>query len=216
MEDNKNVSPDILDTIQHEMDDDIHPFLKLILDNLKPIALAVGGIVLVVGIYSGITSYQEAQYTKAVSTLGTILIEPDVQARIKNLEGFAASAPKELQTGVQLELARLYAAQGDQPKADEAWKAIGQQHGMETISALARANGLIQKADFAGAVKILTAAKKNAAKDYAPVIASTLAFAAEQSGQKDVALAEYEFLKSEGQGLDAFLDYKINSLKSAS
>lgn len=215
MEDH-NVSPDILNTIQHEIDDDIHPFLKLILDNLKPIALAVGGIVLVVGIYSGVTAYQEAQYAKSVSTLGTILVEQDMNARIKKLEDFAATAPKELQTGIHLELARLYTASGEPTKADEAWKNIGQQEGMGTISALARANSLIRESNYAAAVEILADAKKNAAEEYAAIISSTLAFAAEQAGQKDVALAEYEFLKSKGQGSDAFLDYKISLLKAAS
>ncbi len=46
------------------------------------------------------------------------------------------------------------------------------------------------------------------------MISGTLAFAAEKAGRVEAAVAEYEALKSKGDGNTAYLDYKIGVLKS--
>ena len=101
----RNATNDILATIEQEMDSDIHPLLKKILDNIKPIGITIGGIVVAVAVYSGVTTYQESQREKAVSELGVIMTMADQTARIQKLEAFAASGPKELRSAAQLELA---------------------------------------------------------------------------------------------------------------
>jgi hypothetical protein len=47
-------------------------------------------------------------------------------------------------------------------------------------------------------------------------ISANLAFAAEKAGQTDLAISEYEALKSKDSGNEAFLDYKIGTLKPKS
>ena len=215
MEERKETN-DILATIEQEMDSDIHPLLKKILDNIKPIGITIGGIVVAVAVYSGITSYQESQREKAMSELGIIMTMADQGARIEKLEAFAASGPEELRSAAQLELARIYMDQNDYEKAAGAWQAIGKTTDIRVIAGLGEAKALILKGDHAKAVEILSALKKDAGQEFLPAISANLAFAAEKSGQIELAISEYEALKSKESGNEAFLDYKIGALKSKS
>ena len=212
----RNEPTDILKTIELEMDTDIHPLLKKILDNIKPIGIAVGGIVTAVAIYSGVSSYQEAQHAKAVSELGSIMILADKSARTEKLEAFAQSGPQELRPAVQLELAQIFMNEGNFDKAASAWQAVGKNEGMRVIAGLGEAKALILKGEYAKAVEILSGLKKDAGEEFTPAISANLAFAAEKAGQTDLALAEYEALKSKESGNEAFLDYKIGTLKPKS
>lgn len=207
---------DILATIEQEMDSDIHPLLKKILDNIKPIGITIGGIVVAVAVYSGVTSYQESQYEKAVSELGVIMTMADQGARIEKLEAFAKSGPEELRSAAQLELARIYMDQNDYEKAAGAWQTIGKGTDIRVIAGLGEAKALILKGDHAKAVEILSALKKEAGQEFLPAISANLAFAAEKAGQIELAISEYEALKSKEGGNEAFLDYKIGTLKSKS
>lgn len=215
MEERKETN-DILATIEQEMDSDIHPLLKKILDNIKPIGITVGGIVVAVAVYSGVTSYQESQYEKAVSELGVIMTMADQGARIEKLETFAKSGPEELRSAAQLELARIYMDQNDYEKAAGAWQTIGKGTDIRVIAGLGEAKALILKGDHAKAVEILSALKKDAGQEFLPAISANLAFAAEKAGQIELAISEYEALKSKEGGNEAFLDYKIGTLKSKS
>jgi hypothetical protein len=212
----RNAQADILKTIEQEIDSDIHPLLKKILDNIKPIGLAVGGIVAAVAVYSGVTSYQQSQHAKAVSELGGIMVLADQAARTERLQAFAQSGPADLRPAAQLELAKVFVTAGDYDKAVTAWKAVGQNPGMKAVAGLGEAKALSLKGDYAGAVTVLSALKKDAGEELAPAISSSLAFAAEKAGQTDVAIAEYEAMKAKAGGNDAFLEYKIGKLKAKS
>lgn len=210
----RDKTPDILKTLEQEMDSDIHPVLKKILDNLKPIGLAVGGIVAAVAVYSGVTSYQESQHEKAVSELGTILVMSDAAQRMERLEAFAQSGPKSLHLAVHLELARLQMESGDFDKAVASWQLVGKDKAMTTVAGLGQAKALMLKGDYAQAVDILTNLKKNVGEELGAAISTNLAFAAEKAGQIDLAVAEYEALKSNAGGNEAFLEYKIKQLST--
>lgn len=207
---------DILRTIEQEMDSDIHPVLKKILDNIKPIGLAVGGVVAAVAVYAGVSSYQETQHAKAVSELGAIMTTDDSAARLERLQAFAASGPKSLRTAAQLELARIGMDKGEYLDAAQAWRAAGQNPDIRVIAGLGEAKALILGGEPAKAVDILSSLKKGASEEFAAAISANLAFAAEQAGQIDLAVSEYEALKSRESGNEAFLDYKIGTLKSKS
>lgn len=209
----RNASMDILKTIEQEMDSDIHPFLKKILDNIRPIGFAVGGIVAAVAVYSGVTSYQESQHAKAVSELGAIMVLSDQSSRIEKLQAFAQSGPKDLRPAVELELARMHMDAGNYEKAAAAWNDLSQSKGMGTVAGLGEAKALMMKGDYAKAVTVLSGLKKDAGEEFAQAVSANLAFAAEKAGQNDLAIAEYESLKSK-DGNDAFLDFKIGKLKA--
>ena len=99
---------DILKTIEQEMDTDVHPFLKMILDNIKAIGAAVFLIVAAVAVYSGMDVYREKARAKAVSELGLLLETADPAERVQKLESFVTSAPSDIRLGARLELASLY------------------------------------------------------------------------------------------------------------
>lgn len=210
----RNAPVDILKTIEQEMDSDIHPVLKMILDNIKTIGLAVGGVVVAVAVYSGVTVYQKSQHDKAVAEMGQILVLQDKNAKVERLQAFAQHAPADLTPAIQLELARIFMDQGAYEKAAAAWHVVGGQPEMRVVAGLGEAKALIFKGDFTGAVTILSAIKKDAGQDFLPAVSANLAFAAEKAGQTDLAIAEYESLRSQDSGNEAFLDYKIGRLKN--
>ena len=207
---------DILSTLEQQMDSDVHPVLKKIIDNLKPIALAVGGIVAAVAVYSGVNSYQQSQHEKGVSELGVIMTTDDLAQRAEKLEAFVQSGPKGLRTAAQLELARIHMDQNKFAEAAQAWRSVGQNADTRIIASMGEAKALILGGEPAKAVEILSALKKDAGEEFVAAISSNLAFAAEQAGQIDLAISEYEALKSKESGNEDFLDYKIGSLKSKS
>lgn len=207
---------DILKTIEQEMDSDIHPFLKKILDNIKPLAWAVGGIIAAAAVYSGVTSYQEAQRAKAVSQLGGILIQAESADRTQRLEEFAATAPADLRVAARLELAKVYMDTKDFDKAANAWRAVGGSDvsDMRIVAGLGEAKNFMMQGEHAKAADLLANLKQNANDEYQAMISGTLAFAAEKAGRIDVAIAEYESLKAKGDSNTAYLDYKIAALKA--
>lgn len=210
----RNAPTDILKTIEQEMDSDIHPVLKKILDNIKPIGLTVGAIVVAVAVYAGVTSYQKSQHASAVQELGGIMVMTDQAARTGKLETFAKSGADDLRAAAQLELARIFMDSGEFDKAADAWRTVAQNPGMRTVASLGEAKAHMFKGDHAKAVEILNALKKDAGEEFAPAISANLAFAAEKAGQKDLAIAEYEALKSKDSGNEDFLSYKIGKLKA--
>lgn len=207
---------DILKTIEQEMDSDIHPFLKKILDNIKPLAWAVGGIIAAAAVYSGVTSYQEAQRAKAVSQLGGILIQAESADRTQRLEEFAATAPADLRVAARLELAKVYMDTKDFDKAASAWRTVGGSDvsDMRIVAGLGEAKSFMMQGEHAKAADLLANLKQNANDEYQAMISGTLAFAAEKAGRIDVAIAEYESLKAKGDSNTAYLDYKIAALKA--
>ena len=198
------------------MDSDIHPLLKKILDNIKPIALIVTVVVLAAATYSGLSSYQSSQKEQAASELGTILIMNDNATRLEHLEAFVNSGHKDLRLAARLELAKAFMDLGEYARAAQTWREIGQhvESEMKVIAGLGEASSLIAQDEYGQAVELLTKLKTNSGAGFIPVISSSLVFAAEKAGLKDIALAEYESLKTQNESNSAFIDYKINRLKA--
>ncbi len=215
MED-KTGQMDILKTIEQEMDSDIHPFLKKILDNIKPIGWALGGIIAAAAVYSGVTSYQDAQKAKAVSQLGSIIVQADATSRVQQLEDFAKTAPADLRVAAQLELAKTHMDAKNFDKAASAWQAVGASGvtDMRIVAGLGEAKNFMMQGEHAKAADLLTTLKQEASDEYMAMISSSLAFAAEKAGRIDAAIAEYESLKAKGDSNTDYLDYKIAALKA--
>ena len=213
MEENR-AQTDLLKTIEQEMDSDLHPLLKKILDNIKTIGLGVGGVVVAVAVYSGVTAWQGSQHDKAVSELGAIMVMDDGADRTGKLKAFAASGPADLRPAALLELAAVNMQAGDFDGAVQAWKSLSQKDNMRAVAGLGEARALMLGGNFAAAVDVLSALKQNAGEEFVAPISSALAFAAEKAGRTDLAIAEYEAMKSLAGGSAAFLDYKISKLKA--
>lgn len=205
---------DILKTIEQEMDTDVHPILKKILDNIKVIGLAVFAVVAAVAVYSGINIYQEKERAQAVSELGSLSAITDPTERMQKLESFITSAPADIRHGAQLELASLYMEQNEFEKAAAVWKSMGSENRFGVVAGLAEARALMFQGKYTEAVNVLTKIQKDAGSAMQPIVSGALAFAAEKSGQNDLAIAQYKTLKAVNPGEGAaFLDYKIERLK---
>jgi cytochrome c-type biogenesis protein CcmH/NrfG len=170
--------------------------------------------VVAVAVYSGVNVWQDTQHAKALNELGAILVMDDGAERTGKLKAFAASGPADLRPAAQLELAAVTMEAGAYDDAVAAWQSLGQKDGMRAVAGLGEARALMHKGDHAAAVEVLKALKQDAGEEFAAPISSALAFAAEKAGQTELAIAEYETMKSLAGGNAAFLDYKINKLKA--
>ncbi|WP_462324114.1 tetratricopeptide repeat protein [Desulfoplanes sp.] len=207
----------ILNEIEQEADQDLHPLLKKILDNLKPIGMGIGAIILVVGGYSGYTTYAKMQTKKLNNELGSILIQEDPAKRITSLNQFLSEHPSAMPVGTLLEVANAAMNSKDYQEAASAWSRVaGESEGEIEILALmgqARALGLDGK--YEESLTVLDTIDTTAAKDFATPLSRQIAHAAEQAQDWKKALAAYEELKTTGAVTNtAFLDMKIAEIRA--
>lgn len=212
---NEPQSSDILRTIEQEMDSDIHPLLKKILDNIKSIGLVIGGIILVVAVYSGYSAYTDSRQAEATEKFGEIMLQPDPKERISHLEAFAANAPSDMLIAVHLELAKTLMETGAFDRAAQSWETVAATDERARVFAgLGKAKSLMMRQEYSQAMDVLHSIKALAGEGLSPLISSTLAFAAEKAGQKDVAVAEYEAMKAADPSISPYAEYKIAQLKN--
>ncbi len=214
---NNALRPDILDEIQQEADQDLHPFLKKILDNIKPIGMGIGAIILVVGAYSGYTTYAANQATQLNNTLGTILIQKDSQKQIASLHDFLQNHPSAMPVGTLIELANISMKSKDYTEAADAWGKVAAQTDKEIkiLALMGQARALSLQEKFKEALAVLDSIDPLTSKEFATPIARQTAFAAEQAKDWKKALSSYEELKTEGASTNtAFLDMKIADIKT--
>lgn len=216
-EHNQEHHRNILDEIEQEADQNLHPILQKILDNLKPIGIGIGALILVVGAYSGYTTYAKMQAKKLNDELGTILIQEDPAKRITSLNQFLTDHPSNMPVGVLLEVAATAMTSHHYSEAASAWARVADASDNEIaiLARLGQARALSLDAKYKESLAILEAIDTTEAKNLATPVARQVAFAAEQAGEWQKALAAYEELKSAGAVTNtAFLDMKIAYIKT--
>ena len=214
---NHAIKPDILDEIQQEADQDLHPLLKKILDNLKPIGIGLGTIILVVGAYSGYTTYSASQASKLDNELGSILIQEDSKKQIASLHDFLKNNPSAMPVGTLIELANTAMQAKDYTEAADAWGKVAGKTDKEikTLALMGQARALSLQGKFKEALTILEGIDPLTSRDFATPLARQIAFAAEQAKDWKKALTAYEELKTDGATTNtAFLDMKIADIKA--
>ncbi|GAU07692.1 tetratricopeptide repeat protein [Desulfoplanes formicivorans] len=214
---NQDQHLNIIDEIEHEADQDLHPLLKKILDNLKPIGLGLGALILLVGAYSGYTTYTGIQANKLTNALGTILLEQDPAKRITSLNQFLQEHPSALSVGPLLELANTAMTSKDYTTAASAWARVADktEGDIHILASMGQARALSLDGKYKEALTILEAIDTVSAKDFATPLARQIAFVAEQNGDWEKALAAYQELKAAGAVTNtAFLDMKIADIKA--
>ncbi|GAB1410899.1 hypothetical protein MASR1M90_20530 [Desulfovibrionales bacterium] len=207
--------PGILRTIEQEMDTDMHPVLKKILEHIKPIGLGIGILVAGVAIYAWFSSYQEEQAHRIASQLGQILVADSPKERISQLTALQASAPQSIQPAIALELAKSYLEADDFAQAERTWQALATQGlaDVQEVARLGEAKSLIMAGKYAEAAALLRTLKAGASDEFISLIANTLAFAEEQAGNTQAALAEYQSILDKEPSSAPFIEYKITQLK---
>ena len=206
----------IIQEIEEEVDETIHPFLEKILNNLKPIGITIAAIVLAAGLYSGYNFYHQSQQEKAANELGKILALKDNKARVGALEAFLKKTPEALKIGVQLELARVYMQNKDYKQAAQAFAKLARvaDESLKPVAVLGQVKALELNKQYGQALEILEKNKQAIPKEYSDQVAQRIAFLAEKVEDWTKALAAYEELKANAQGVETkFFDYKIQTLK---
>ena len=219
MTDEQNIPPEhgIIDEIEQEADHDMHPFLKKILDNMQPIAIGIGAIILVVGGYTGYTSYAKNQAVKLNNELGTILIMDDPAQQIISLKKFMANNPSSLSVGTLMELANTGMKNKNYQEAADAWAKVAAKtdNDIKTLALMGQARALSLQEKNKEALAILEGIDPLTGKNFATSLGRQIAFTAERTGDWKKALAAYEGLKTDGAVTNtAFLDMKIAAIKA--
>lgn len=207
----------MLDEIEQEADQDLHPLLQKILDNLKAIGMGIGAIILLVGAYSGYTTYTSIQAKKQTNALGTILLEKDPAKRIASLNRFLQEHPSALSVGPLLEVAGTAMSSKDYATAASAWARIADatQGEIQILANMGQARVLSFDGKYKEALAVLEAIDTDSAREFATPLARQIAHVAEQSGEWEKALAAYQELKTAGAvNNTAFLDMKIADIKA--
>jgi predicted negative regulator of RcsB-dependent stress response len=209
-----------LEQIKKAVPDTSQRLFEFLVDNLKPIAIGCGALLLIVAIYAGVSSWRERQTAKAADALGVILIEKtDTKARVAALEAFLKDAPGSLRPTVLLELAASAMIDRQFDKAATAWTELegSSSPDMKVLAGIGHARSLLLAGKAPEALALLQALKGKSPEAYGVPITRQIAVAAEQAGDTKVALEAYTELatKAEGTGKPYF-EFKANQLKAKS
>lgn len=197
--------------LEHE---ELHPILRFLSDNLKPIALGVGGLLLVVALVSGYRAWSASRLAESRAELSALAAAND-EDRLANLAAFAKQAPEALRAAALYELAKAAAEADDQAAALEAFRSLGstKDPAVRAVAELGAARVLMAMGEPAQAAQSLKAAAPSAPQAYKPALTRALAVAAEAAGQWDEARTAYEEL-SELEPGDPLISAKLNELQA--
>lgn len=212
-------SPKIINQLQEEINEEIHPFLQKILDHLKEIAIVLVVIILGAGLITGYRFYKKSSLKDARAKFNKILAQKRDKEQLKQLDHFAKEAPAELRQAVLLELANRAVKLQEYSQAAAYWQALAQESQEKPIKIIAhmgQAKALAHTGDLTASLNILSTTLKNAPKDFKRSINFELAGIAEKAKDWSKALKAYEALKAEAALTNAnqeFLDFKIKQLQ---
>lgn len=194
--------------------DELHPILHFLSSNLKLIALALGGLLLVVALISGYRAWSDSRLAEAREELGK-LTAAGGEDRLANLQAFAKEAPSALRTAALLEVATAAVEEDNQAVALEAFRALrdSSEDGVRATAELGVANALMAMGKPDEALQGLKAAS-GLPEAYKAPLARARAQAAEAAGQLDEAIAAYEQLRELEPGNAEFMAAKSADLQA--
>jgi predicted negative regulator of RcsB-dependent stress response len=209
-----------LEQIKKAVPDTSQRLFDFLVQNMKPIAIGCGIIILAAGAYSGFKYWRAAQLAKAADAMGVVLIErADPAARVTGLEEFLKDAPSGLKATGQLELATAAMLAKQYDKAASAWAELegSPSPDLRVVAGIGHAKCLLLTGKAQEAQALLEGLKAKAPAAYAEAITRQIAVAAEAAGNTPAAAAAYEELagKAEGSGKPFFV-FKANQLKQKS
>ncbi|HCO11893.1 MAG TPA: hypothetical protein DIT19_01520 [Desulfonauticus sp.] len=210
MEENKK---NILEQIEEEADETIHPFLEFIVNNLKTIGIVLGGVIILVGAYSGYKYYKYSSLNKAKKELGMLIVSS--KDREKDLLSFLTKAPSELKPSIYVELVSLYFENNNLDKAYDVLENLKKlDDDIFAVCVLSQVNILMDKGDYKEAYNLVSTIDLDKYKNYKRETLFKKAFLAEKMNDFKNAYAYYVELKKEFKQEDtSYLDAKISNLK---
>lgn len=209
--------PEFIQEIESEADQDMHPVLKYIIENIIIIGIGVGLIVLSVASYSGFKYYQTNKAQKLQTKLESIIAQGNATAQVAQLEQFIASGAGNLKTQAMLSLAGQQMNLKDYEKAAQTWSELITSKNREVtiIASIGQAKSLILAGKPAQAIPVLEKIRETAGDTYKMSIMSDIALAAESAQNWEKALEVYQEIKDSEMGVDpSFVEYKLSELRS--
>lgn len=199
--------------------DEMHPLLKKLMDNIKPIAIGFGALIIIFGGY-GIYDYvSDRRLESSSAMLGEILASTRGEERVKALRGFLEQAPEVMRISALFELAATLQEQDKYEDAVAVWTRMEgiADAAMAPVVKLGKARALAMNKQYPDALGLLEAYQSSAPEAYKTEVTKTIAELAEDAGDTEKALTAYrELAKSEqlGESARGFLEYKIEQLET--
>lgn len=200
-----------------EVQEDLHPAFKLLVDNMNYIVAAIAALLLIVAAVSLYNWYSARNLAQAKNDLGTILSEKSGQEKITSLDAFLKEAPEALKPGILLELANEAMSEKQYSVAQGYWNSLVELGGEDItpVAIMGRARCLLLEGKAKEAVNQLVALKAHVSENFAMPVNRQLAETAEQAGDIETALAAYSELADKDQaGNKQYLEFKIRELQS--
>ncbi len=186
---------DLLKEMQGEISPEATPLWQFINDNAPKIAAIVVGLVVIIGGYAFYRGYHENVVVETKEQLALIISQKDDAKTLADLEKLKATAPSEVLTAVELEIARYATLQNDFEKAKNAFDYVMKQEKYSALGITAAMNAAalyVHTGDNESAIKIYEDIVSHCPKDVQSVVYFQLGEAAEKVGQKEKAIKAYQ------------------------
>lgn len=202
--------------IEQSMPESVKPLYENAVKYKKQIIIALGIIVAVGVVSTGIRWYGESAKASAEAELGKILTTTEGMERIESLAKLAEDAPSSLQPAIYFELASLSIETKDYDKAAEYYAHIADDVDDETsvVATLGQTKALMLAGKADAAVPMLKKVAKTAPEGMLVTVNRQLALAAEQAGDTQTAIEALEALTETGSADKQFIEYKLSLLKT--
>lgn len=192
---------------------------RFVTDNMKSIGLVLAAIIVIAALFSGYSYYKNRTMRNAQQSVDRIMTEEQGKARIEALQEFLPQAPKEMQTGLHLQLARLCMQEELFTQAVSHWKHIRKDstdQDLQIIAVLGQASALAGQDKNSQALDLLQDNVSRTPERYMRSFNLKTASIAEKAGNWEVALAAYQKVADMGDltsQRDEFIEHKIRLMQ---
>ncbi|MFP4257629.1 MAG: tetratricopeptide repeat protein [Desulfovermiculus sp.] len=192
---------------------------RFVTDNIKTIGLVLAAIIVIAALFSGYSYYKDRTLRNAQQSVDRIMTEEQGKARIEALQEILSQAPKEMQTGLRLQLARLCMQEELFTQAASHWEHIRKDstdQDLQIIAVLGQASALAGQDKNSQALDLLQDNASQASKHYLHSINLQIATIAEKAENWETALAAYQKVAEMGDltsQRDEFIEHKIRLMQ---
>lgn len=192
---------------------------KFVTDNIKTIGLVLAAIIVIAALFSGYSYYKDRTLRNAQQSVDQIMTEEQGQARIESLAEFLPQVPKEMKTGLRLQLARLCMQEELFDRAVSHWQHIRKDstdQDLQIIAVLGQASALAAQDKNSQALDLLQDNASQAPERYQRNVNLKMATIAEKAENWEMALAAYQKVAEMADltsQRDEFIEHKITLMK---
>ncbi len=192
MEHPPSSSPELLKSLEQEMDDDLHPVLRWIVDHLNALGLGVAAILLAVTGFTAFQHYREIQLSRAQEALARLTQAPPTPQTVRDLKAMAQDEAG-IRTAALLAAIAHAEALDDTDQAAVLWSQVATtSENFRPVATLGQVHALLRAGQFTEALALTEQTDWPPA--FRPLVLSAKAFAFEGAGQPTQAIAAYREL----------------------